>query len=84
MLDPECRIAAPPGDADTVVDGTSIAFSILVTFIVTAIAVAFLGIVVGLVLHAYYIKKKKQNQQKNTEDNSYCMPPSPQDEKSSL
>ena len=33
------------------VDGTSIAISIIVTFIVTAAAVGFLAVIVGLVLH---------------------------------
>ena len=85
MQDPaECRIAAPPGETDSVIDGTSIAVSILATFIVTAIAVAFLGIVVGLVLHTYYVKKKQQHQKKNTEEHLYCVPQSPQDEKTSL
>ena len=85
MQDPGCRIAATLGltnrETDSVVDGTSIAISFFMTFIVTTIAVVFLGIVVGLVLYTYYIKKKKQKQQKNTEDNSYC---SPQDENPSL
>ena len=61
MQDPECQIPVPLGvtihETDSVFDGTSIAISIV---IVTAIAVAFLGIVVGLVLHTYYIKKKQQ------------------------
>lgn len=82
MQDPDFRIEAQKDrEADSVVDGTSIAVSILVTFIVTSIAVVFLGIVVGLVLHTYYIKKQ---QQKNAKNNSYWMPHSPQDEKTSL
>ena len=68
-------------ETDSVVDGTSIAISILITFIVTTIAVAFLGIVVGLVLHTYYVKKK---QQKNVKNNSYWMPHSTHEEKTNL
>ena len=74
MQDPECQTAVPLGvttrETNSVVDGTSIAISIL---IVTTIAVAFLGIVVGLVLYTYYIKKK------NVKNNSYWMPHSTQE-----
>ena len=42
------------------IDGTSIAISILVTFIVTVAAVAFLSTALGLVLHTYINKKRKE------------------------
>ena len=44
------------------IDGTSIAVSIIVTFVVTAAAVGFLSVVVGLVLHTHSKKKKKKKQ----------------------
>ena len=46
------------------VDGTSIAISIIVTFIVTAAAVGFLAVIVGLVLHTHFSKKKRQHEKK--------------------
>ena len=42
------------------VDGTSLAIVIIVTFLVTAIAVGFLGVVVGLVLQTHFNRKKER------------------------
>ena len=42
---------------DTSVDGTSIAISMLVTFLVTAAIMSFLAISLGLLLKRYYSKK---------------------------
>ena len=42
------------------VDGTSLAITIIVTFVVTALAAGFLGVVVGLVLYSYSNKRKQK------------------------
>ena len=47
-------------DTESSVDGTSLAITIIVTFLVTAIAVGFLGVVVGLVLQTHFNRKKEK------------------------
>ena len=64
-ITPECLDVATnrpaAGTTDSSVDGTAIGISIIVTFLLTAIAVGFLSVVIGLILHTYINKKKQKN-----------------------
>ena len=55
------QLSSSINDASSI-DRTSIAVSIIVTFVVTAAAVGFLSVVAGLVLHTHSKKKKKQKE----------------------
>ena len=52
-------------ETESVVDGTSLAVSILVTFLITAAVVAFLGVILGLVLLKYSKRKKEKKAKAN-------------------
>ena len=52
-------------ETESVVDGTSLAVSILVTFLITAAVVAFLGVILGLVLLTYSKRKKEKKTKAN-------------------
>ena len=51
--------------------GTPIAISICITFVITALAVGFFGIVVGIVLHSYSNKKKQEKSKSNGQWREY-------------
>lgn len=46
------------------IDGTSIAISIIVTFALTAAAVGFLAVIIGLILHTHFSNKRKEQKKK--------------------
>ena len=48
-------------DSESVIDGTSIAITIVLTFAITAAAVAFLALALGLFLHKRLERKKEKN-----------------------
>lgn len=50
-----------PSDPESIVDGTSIAIAIVMTFALTAAAVLFLSLTLGLVLHKRSAMKREKN-----------------------
>ena len=62
------RLQSPSSETDdssASISGTPIAIAIIITFLLTAAAVAFLAVVIGLVIHSYVSRKQEDKTHTN-------------------